>query len=130
MDTRNSGSMSCCPGAKPELGLGKDRRPRQPDLQIASSTDAFHSGKHAAGSRSVDVDKGGSRVAQRALQWGIHVVTRTYLAQLVDALIRLVIGPDRNQGIQARLLLGSGVVRPGPGNEAEDLWCASETERR
>ncbi len=28
------------------------------------------------------------------------------------------------------LLLGSGVVRPGPGNEAEDLWCASESGRR
>ncbi len=31
---------------------------------------------------------------------------------------------------QQWLLLGSGVVRPGPGNEAEDLWCASESERR
>jgi len=29
-----------------------------------------------------------------------------------------------------RLLLGSGVVRPGLGNEVEDLWCASESERR
>jgi hypothetical protein len=28
------------------------------------------------------------------------------------------------------LLLGFGVVRPGPGNEVEDLWCASESERR
>jgi len=29
-----------------------------------------------------------------------------------------------------RLLLGSGVVRPGLGNEVENLWCASESERR
>ncbi len=26
-----------------------------------------------------------------------------------------------------RLLLGSGVVRPGPGSWAEGIWCASKS---
>ncbi len=37
---------------------------------------------------------------------------------------------ETKTAISKWLLLGSGVVRPGPGNEVEDLWCASESERR
>jgi nucleoside-diphosphate-sugar epimerase len=47
-------------------------------------------------------------------------------ASAADAVIHTAFNHDFSKW----LLLGSGVVRPGPGNEVEDLWCASESERR
>ncbi len=52
-------------------------------------------------------------------------------ANLVELASGLPRPSDRwDMGYQWRLLLGFGVVRPGPGSWAASIWCASESGRR
>ena len=76
---------------------GRNRRVERP---VASTDDAFHPGKQAAGSRRVDVNEGASRIAERAFKGRIDVATWTHLAQIVYTLIRLIVGSDRNQSVR------------------------------
>jgi len=47
--------------------------------------------------------------------------------ELADHPLSLCLPPDDEAPIQGWLLLGSGVVRPGPGSWAASIWCASKS---